>query len=611
MTRRLPTLLALALALLPAADSFAAHSIIPTLAPNALRAGQRAVVKTVFRGSTVEEFEAEIVGVVEGGRTTGNLILARATAERVAKLGIAQGMSGSPVYVDGKLVGAVSTSWSFSREPLFGITPIDEMLEVLDQTDSKDPGSSSGVTGIEPAGASAGANFRGLRWYDEPETASVQLAATEPAPAWPGAPARLALPLACSGLAPAAVEPMARWLAPLGFVVTPGGRAPAGGPPADSLQPGAAVAVDLMHGDLQVSAIGTVTYRDRDRVLLFGHPVFQSGEVRLPLSTAEIVTVVPSSLSSFKLGEPGRTVGVVTQDRRGGVAGRIGPGPRLLPLAVRVAGAARGTQSFRFESIEDRLLAPGLIASAAMNSLLESGGTGANQTLRWTMRLHRDASAPLVLTDVAAGETPPSEFLAGIGAPLRFLFANPYRRLVLDSVVVELEVRPGRSQWTLLSARLLEAAARPGGRVRVDCELERWRGVRETRELDVRVPEEAPDGRYLLWVGGGAELSRYEAGRMPGRYRPTSFEDGWSRLADSRPSDAVYAALYARSPELTSEGRDYPDLPLSALALLSDPQGAGQTRRGDALRLDEGRLPLDGAVRGELQLEVTVDAKAP
>jgi hypothetical protein len=346
-------------------------------------------------------------------------------------------------------------------------------------------------------------------------------------------------------------------------------------------------------------------------VLIFGHPFFQSGDVRMPLSTAEITTIIPSTASSFKLGVRGREAGVVTQDRRAAVAGRLGGRARLMPFSIAVSGAER-TQRFHFESVEDRTLAPVLVGTAALNCLLESGGVGANQTLRWTLRVSRPGAPPLMLSDVVAGESPPSDLLASVITPLRFLWNNPFERLALDSLSLAVAVEPGRQQWTLRSARVLDATVRPGGRVHVRCEVERWHGGRETRELDLAVPEEAPDGRALLWLGGGGELSRYEARELPGRYRPISMDDAWRRLAASRPSDGLYGALFLNSPDLTRDGSDYPELPASALAMLAGGQGAGDVaRKGGVTRLDERRLPMGGLMRGELLLQITIDSKAP
>ena len=593
-------------ALLPVA-ALAGPPAVPVLAPADLHAGQKAEVRTVFSGTRIESFDAEIVGVFHGGRTEGDMILARATSERVIREGIAQGMSGSPVYVDGKLVGALSSGWQFSREPLFGITPIAEMLRVLDLPAGTDREGSAGPSGVEVPGHSAGARFRELRWEDSLVTAL-------PPPPIAGAEGlrALALPLACGGLNPVALAAAREWLAPLGLTVVPGGRASGGGPDAASMEPGSAVAVDVLRGDLQMSAIGTVTYRDGDRLLIFGHPFFQAGEVRMPLSSAEIVTIVASEVSSFKLGMPGREVGAATQDRRPAVAGMLGAHAHMVRVGVSISAPGRASQRFHFESIEDRTLLPSLVGVAALNSLLESGGTGSGQTLRWSLRLYRPGLAPLVLRDVSAGDAASGDLMNGIGAPLRFLFNNPYERPRLDSIAVEIESRPEREQLTLRAARLLEAAVRPGRALHVRCTIEHWRGASDSRDVTLQVPEELPPGRYLVWIGGGAELTRFEAARLPGRFRPTSLADAWTRLGRTRSSDALYAALVARAPELTSDGRDYPELPVSALMLLGSPLSSGERgRRGDSALFEESRLPTDGALRGEIQLEFNVDVTAP
>ena len=621
-------MISLCVCVLAAVSARATLPVVPTLDPSELHRGQQAQVRTVFAGDRIETFDAEILGVLKGGRVEGDVILARATSERLERTGIAQGMSGSPVYVDGKLIGALSSGWTFEREPIFGITPIGEMLRVLDLPTIGNDRSAAGPSGVEPGGDESGAaaTFREFRWpgRDPAETgaeAGATPLAREAASLGSGAAGRsdpagrglapLPIPLACSGLHAAAMEPARRLFEPLGLAVVPGGQAAHGGPTAAALEPGAAVAVDLMRGDLQIAAIGTVTYRDRDRVLIFGHPFFQSGPVRMPLATAEILTIVPNQASSFKLGMRGREVGVATQDRRAAVAGQLGGHAGMLPVAVSIGTAGRPTQRFRFETLEDRSLAPSLVPVAALNSLLESGGTGAAQTLRWKLRLAGSRLPPLELHDVGTGESALTDLTSGLSGPLRYLFNNPYRRLSLDSLSIDIDVRPGREQWTLRGARLLEAAVRPGGRARVRCELERWRGVNDVRTLEIPIPEELPPGRYVLWLGGGGELTRFEAQRSPAHFRPTSLEDAWRRLAVSRSDDALYAALIARAPEITSEGNDYPELPGTAVTLFVSGQSTTDRRRSDTAWMQETRVPLEGVVQGELQLELTVDDRAP
>ena len=598
-----------ALAFLAAHGALAAAP--DTLTPDQLRPGQRAIVRTVFQGDSVEEFPAEIVGVLPGGRAEGDLILARATTERLQHMGVAQGMSGSPVYVNGKLIGALSSGWTFSRDPLFGITPIGEMLHVLTLPAAPVSGQTAGPTGVDLAAVGT-PRFREFRWDGDTATAPAIPAAPAATPLRTGMPAALPIPLACAGLDPAVLGAAHDLLAPLGLSVVPGGRAPDGGPTADALVPGAAVAVDVLRGDLQFSAIGTVTWRDGDNVLIFGHPFFQSGPVRMPLSTARITTVVANEASSFKLGVRGREVGVATQDRRAAVAGTLGGRARMLPVVVSVHAGDGAPQVFHFESIEDRTLAPTLIALAAINSLLESGGSGANQTLRYAVTMARHGAAPLTIRDLAAGDSPAGDLVSGIASPIKFLLGNPYQPVTLDSVRIAIDAVPGRAEWTLRGARLLDPVVRPGGRARVACDVERWHGERVTRVVSVLVPDEAPAGRYVLWVGGSDELSHYEATRLPGRYRPVSLDDAWQRLGAMRPPEQLYAALFANAPEVTTSAVDYPELPGSAVAVLSGTQSAGDLARvGTLAELDETRAAMNGELRGELQLTVTVDDRAP
>lgn len=597
-------------AVMVGADVHAATPRVPVMAPSQLRPGLHAVVHTVFAGDSIETFDATILGVLSGGRTEGDMILARATSERVIRCGVAEGMSGSPVYVDGKLIGALSSGWSFSKEPIFGITPIADMLRVLDAPESAQPEGTAGPVGVDPLPAGT-PRYHGFSWSDDTTAVAPvsPLTRTTPRP--------LRLPLAAGGLASGALGAVQDLFAASGFTVTPGGRAPA--PHAESevvrarasMQAGSPVSVDVMRGDVNLSAIGTVTYRDGDRVLIFGHPFFQSGEVRMPLSTADIIGILPSLENSFKLGEPGIPVGTATQDRRPAVAGRLGPVPALLPIHVTVQAQGFPVQQFHFESIEDRGLFPQLLATAVMNSVMESGGGGAQQSVRWTLDLWHGGEV-LQLSDAIASESPLPEMVTAVVGPLRFLYNNPFQRVKLDSIAVRAQIQPGRAQWVLRAASLGAPAVRPGGVLHLDAELEPWRGLRESRALEIAVPRDLPDGKYVLWVGGGSEADRFTATRLPGRYRPTSLADAWHRLAAVRASDALHAMLWARAPEVTSDGEDYPQLPGSALAVMAPSQSAGDhARRGDWVLVAEDARTFPGVVRGELQVEVAVDSKAP
>jgi hypothetical protein len=283
----------------------------------------------------------------------------------------------------------------------------------------------------------------------------------------------------------------------------------------------------------------------------------------------------------------------------------------LLPIRVSVRGARPHPQQFAFESVDDRSLLPQLLSAAVLNSLLESGGTGVMQTIRWSLTVWQGGRS-LKLADVAAGEGPLNEVASTVGAPVRFLVSNPYQRFRADSIVVTLDTEPGREQSTLRSARLATASVRPGGVAHVSAQIERWRGARSTLTLDVPVPEELPDGHYVLELAGGAEFDRFVATRLPARFRAISLEDAWQRLGNSRRSDALYVGVWARAPEVSMDGDDLPELPTSALALLASPlQSGDRVRRGDWALVHEIHSNTDGVLRGELILDLVVDHLAP
>jgi hypothetical protein len=543
--------------------------------------GQHAVGRTVFLGRTIEEFELEIVGTVPGGRTEGAMILARATGARMEHDGIAAGMSGSPIYVDGKLIGALAFGWPFSRDALCGIQPIADMLEVLRHPDGR------------PAGG----------FDDGPAVPA------EPSLPFPGVPmppggTRLRVPLVAGGFDPNALARLAPWADANGFLLVPGGgggRAssdPTGVARLDpaaartALVPGAAVSVDLMRGDLNLSAIGTLTYREGDRVIAFGHPFFQTGNVAYPLALAEVTTIVASDLSSFKMATPAEQVGTITQDRRAAVAGKIGPIPRMLPLVVRVrSGADRAAaerapaEAFRFDLVRHRLLAPQLAGIAASNALATAAGAVPEATWHYRLTLNLPGRAPMLLEDTAAG--PLQAAATQLSAPLGLLLDNPFAPFDAESLALDIALVAGPSRAQVWAARVEPTVARPGQPIRVIATLQDYRGARRDVTVPLVVPEDATDGRLVVAVGGGVELDRQEAERLPGRHRAVSLASLLERLSDRRRDDHVYAAMYGPGVEPTVDGVAYPDLPTFAQRMMA---ADGATRPGDPW----GRLaPLD------------------
>ena len=547
--------------------AMAAEAFLPL---DQVKPGQRAVGRTVFSGRTIETFDLEIVGVLPGGRTEGAMILARGLGTRIEHSGIAAGMSGSPIYVDGKIIGALAFGWPFSRDALCGIQPIADMLEVMRHPDGK------------PAGG----------FGDGPAVPS------EPSLPFPGVPtppgaSRARVPLVAGGFGPEAWAMLAPWAAQNGFELVQGGGggSTTGGrlvrldkaEALKALEPGAAVSVDLMRGDLNLAAVGTLTYRDGDRVVAFGHPFFQTGNVAYPLSLAEVTTIVASDLSSFKMGTPTEQVGTITQDRRAAVAGTVGPIPAMLPLSIRVksgddlaAARAAVSDDYRFHLLRHRLLAPQLAGIAAVNALATAAGTLPEATWRYRLTLTLAGRPPLVLEDTATGLL--QQAATQLSAPLTLLLDNPFAPFDAESLALDVTLVGGESNAQVWAARVEPTVARPGQTVNVVATLRDVRGDRREVAIPLVVPDDAADGRLVVAVGAGAALDRQESQRLPGRHRAVSLASLLDRLADRRRNDHVYAAIYGPGLEPTVDGVAYPDLPGFAQRMMVADQA---TRPGD------------------------------
>src|SRR4051812_17143165 len=357
-----------------------------------IRPGMVGTGHTVFDGTHVEEFKANILGVLEN--VIGphrNLILAKLEGGPLANTGVIAGMSGSPVYVDGKLVGAVSYALgSFSKEPIAGITPIAEMTDSTSFTDVRPPGSKVKVEYPFTPDTLAAAFRKALNWNrpfaDRPNDA--QLTGVAAIAGVGGGEIGtllrpIATPLVMSGFEPELAGVLGTAFREQGFIPTGGsasgpraGEAPYEGP----LKPGDAVGVMLVGGDLQLGGTGTVTHIDGDRVYAFGHPMYNLGPIEFPMTRAYVYTVLPSLFSSMKLSSTGDVIGTFTQDRATTIAGRLGAGPKMIPVNIALersrtplaAGAeiAAPRRTFHYTVVNDPLFGPLLTYASLLNTLM-------------------------------------------------------------------------------------------------------------------------------------------------------------------------------------------------------------------------------------------------
>jgi hypothetical protein len=572
MVKLASLVISLILALAPAAAQplLGPDQIMPT---SEIRPGMIATGKTVFRGTEIEEFHLEILGVAPKARSGSDVILARVLDGTLVQRqsSILAGMSGTPVYIGGRLIGAIAFSWSFVKEPVAGITPIQDMLRVLEaageqepSSEQQPPGGQSPPAGQKTAAASldrplviGGRAFNSIRILDA--SAPVIPNAVEP-------PATLTLrPVGSiflvSGASPRGLERLRELVEPFGAAVTQGvgGSSDA---PAAKLEPGSAMGVQLVRGDFDATAIGTVTAVIGDKVLAFGHPMMSMGDVDMPLSGAVIQAIVPSYATSMKMGIASAPVGRISQDRLWAVVGVAGQLPRGIPISITVTDSARGTsQSFNADIVRHRLLSPALAAAVTLSAVDRAWGHIGQGTAEVTVEIE-GAQGTIRRTDAAfsPGDAAAS-ITAALAAPLASLMDNEFGSLDIKALRLTARLTAARN-----TARLQRLTAEPGKHkagetLKLNVLLRPFKGAEVEKAIALKLPPDLPDGPLRVGVAGGAEIQPLRSALGLAPRRPFNLDQLVSIYQTDERSDELVALAALPSIGVSVAGRQLPSLP--------------------------------------------------
>jgi hypothetical protein len=553
-----------------------------------IKAGQHGTAWTVFEGNVPEPFGVDILGVLRNATGPGeDMILARLTGAKAEFTGVVAGMSGSPVYIDGRLVGALAFRiGQFSKEPIAGITPIDEMLTV------RDFGSSNALLGKAAASGSVEPIETPLVFTGfSPDALSL----------WKEhAPASLAM------------EPQAG----LGGTSTTGSAQTPARPAkqADTLpalEPGSAVSALLVEGDMEIAATCTVTYLEKGHLLACGHPLTQFGAVSLPMTKAEIVATLASPAGSFKIVNTGAVVGAFYQDRQTAIGGMLGETARMIPVEIAIHGAAGDTQTertLRLKVLDQAQLTPTALLVSLFQGLQETPGYAEEDSYRVKATVKLQGYPDVMITTLAApGGSGGAPLSAALTVGLRFneLYSSSARRVPIESVKVEVEAMPGRQSIALDRATLEETSAHAGDRVTVDASMDPYRGDARTVRIPVTLPASLPSGDVRLLVSDGATLDRLAgAGRSA---ENTPLAGTIAQLNAMHANDRLYVTLLAPDAELSVDGQVLGSVPLSVANLLAPAHERDRgSLHGESIQA-LGSIPLDGSVSGQQVLTVRVE----
>ncbi|MCD6415207.1 MAG: hypothetical protein J7M08_00735 [Planctomycetes bacterium] len=566
----------------------------PIMPASELRSGMKGYGLTALKGSEPHRFPIEVLAVVEGWWPKSEMIIISLSGPIIDEAGTIAGMSGSPIYVEDRLIGALAYGWSYTKIPLAGVTPAEQMLTVqkIDEEEKSSEDTEKRARAartMRKRVAELADRLIESRKAGQPlsprQFSAACLRATLPPclsgrerqarqVQWTGREGRavtlepLPIPLSFAGAGAGAAELLA--------VMEGGGlmpvQAPAGAPQDEDqgpveIKPGIPVGAVFVTGDMELAATGTLTWVDGDRIAAFGHSMFGAGDLRAPLALGKALVVVPSLSRSFRITSTGKIIGSITQDREAAIVGRLGEEAPMFPFSVRIGGATDRQYHYKVAGYWQML--PMFTTIVAQYSSQRWEGERPN-TLEAKARIWlKERPEPIELSNVFTSESPAAPVFELLGMPLSALMTNPFEKVHVKSVDYELNVKKGFHAAYIRSVRLGRLRARPGSKVKLYVRLQKWQGDEVIRTLEVQVPETARPGSKAQVLVCDAMLNNMVAARLdPGLFSPTSLDQLIETLQSTKSNRELIVRASFTTQGVRYGGQPLPSLPPSALHVL-------------------------------------------
>lgn len=549
-----------------------------------VRAGMHGTGRTVFEGGKVESFQVEILGILENTAPKQSIILGKLSGGPLEHTGVMQGMSGSPVYIDGKLVGAVALAFPFAKDPIAGIRPIEEMIASAPPAPPK------------PLRIAAAGDLAGL--FPAREAQST------------GKLSEVSTPLALSGFTNRALEQFSSGMKALGFeprqgISSGGSNAETLGNPS-RLEPGSMISVELMTGDMAVGADGTLTAIDGDRVYAFGHRFLALGPTELPFTRSEVITLLANTNTSFKISAAKEWMGVISQDRSTAVSGQLGKRAAMVPIDITVRKDSKLTESYHMRAVNDRFLSPFLLQMAVFSAIDATERTLGVATIGVKGLIEfENGREPVRISNVFAADGG-SALQAAISTavPLSYLMQGGFESLKVKRVSVELESVDEKRAMSIGQVFLSRKDARPGDTVEVLATLDGQNGTEITKTLKFTIPFGTAPGTLFFTVADGTQTSLAEL-RQVLAATPHSPEQLLSTVNRLKPGDQAYVRVWRAEPAFEVQGEELTDPPPSLALVLGNMQSLQQNRNSKIgeMTIPTGGLMVTGAKTVQLEVK--------
>lgn len=584
-----------------------------------VKPGMVATGLTVWEGTRIEEFKVHILGVLRnviGPRR--DLILARLEGGPLAQTGVIAGMSGSPVYIDGQLLGAVSYSLgAFSKEPLAGITPIGEMIDAATLDTPRAP---IGVRARletpvtrESVAAAMRDSFSWVRPFAE-RPGDVQIFGSGVNGQMATMLRPIAMPLSFAGFGPEVAELLGSAFRDYGFIPVAGA---AFGVPAaaaeiridstNTLKPGGAVGVNIISGDFNMGATGTVTEVVGNRVYAFGHPFFNLGPIQFPMTHAYVHALLPSMTSSIKIATTGTVIGTVSQDRATTIAGVMGSTPMMIPVKLSLESDRGFKKEFAFSVVNDQLFTPLFTYASILSTLSsyerETGAASFSIKGKMAVKSHGE----IAIEDLYSGDRASLNAAGSVMAPLTFLLGNDFEPVEIQAVDLTIQSTEQPRSATIERVWLDGVRARAGKTVPLKVLMRTYRGEDVVRTVPLEIPANA-SGSLTVMVSDGARLAQWERREVRQPTEPRSVPQLMRALNTVRKNNRLYVRLLAADAGAVISGEPLSSLPPSVLGVLEADRSAGDFVPLRNATLGEWNLPTEYAVVGSRTLTITLDA---
>ena len=578
-----------------------------------IKEGMKGFGKTVMHGSTIEKFDVEVLGVQRNSSPGRDIVLVRLSGCRLEQTGVIAGMSGSPIYVDGKLLGAVAYTWPFGKEPIAGVTPFAQMVSFAANLRNDYI--------VDARGAHATASLPNLKIWEH-DFRSTLLNRPQPALAESNTVlgmSRIRMPLVVSGFSPHGMSMLAEVMEPLQMTPVIGGAAAGDVQDAAAdkpLEPGSPLCVAMVTGDFDMSGVGTVTHVEGDRIYGFGHPMFGFGKCEFPLMTGYIHVVHPRQTVSVKMASPLRTVGVIDTDVSTCVAGRIGQRPHMVPMELTIKRQGQpAPHTYKVEIARQKEMFPSMVFSVLLGAIDTEGNLPDEMTIKVETTIQPKGHEAITISDVYSGDQysgafAPNSVYGIIPNVLNILVRNPFEEVEIESIRTTTEILDGRNSATIEQVRLNSELFEPGDKLVAQVELEPYKGGPQRVEFGLDLPPNMPPGVYQALVCDSMTSVRSDLRNQPHLLQPQNLNQMIRMLqiqVTERRSN-LYLRVMTRDLGVALEGQAMPNLPLSMAQILTTRRRSGVLPiRTELVSKTETPFVIQGVQA--LQFQVVADKK--